>query len=277
MKMNLEGQRFGKLVVIKKGETRVTKGGCKTRTWICRCDCGRELIIPTGHLRSGHTKSCGCLRGIDITGQKFGKLTAIKRTKKSDKTGNIYWYCECECGGNIITQGRNLRKGLVSSCGCVQKENARKMNFKHGMSRGRIYEILCAMKSRCYCKNDENYKRYGERGIEICDEWRNENGFKNFYEWSIANGYQNNLTIDRIDVDGNYCPENCRWVTQKQQMQNTRRNRYINYEGKIYSISELSEKLNLTYMQTWHKFRNVSFGMDELSEKERRNHAKDNK
>lgn len=83
--MNLEGQRFGKLVVIKKGETRVTKGGCKTRTWICRCDCGRELIIPTGHLRSGNTKSCGCLRGIDITGQKFGKLTAIKRTKKGTK------------------------------------------------------------------------------------------------------------------------------------------------------------------------------------------------
>nr|DAH26975.1 MAG TPA: Acetone carboxylase alpha subunit [Caudoviricetes sp.] len=108
--MNLEGQRFGKLVVIKKGETRVTKGGCKTRTWICRCDCGRELIISTGHLRSGNTKSCGCLRGIDITGQKFGKLTAIKRTKKRDKTGNIYWYCECECGGNIITQGRNLIK-----------------------------------------------------------------------------------------------------------------------------------------------------------------------
>lgn len=201
----------------------------------------------------------------------------MKRTEKRDKSGNVYWYCECECGGNILTQGRNLRKGLVSSCGCVKKENARKMNFKHGMSRDRIYEILCAMKSRCYCKNDENYKRYGERGIEICDEWRNENGFKNFYEWSIANGYQTNLTIDRIDVDGNYCPENCRWATPKQQMQNTRRNKYVNYEGKIYSISELSEKLNLTYMQTWHKFRNVSFGMSELSDKERRNHAKDNK
>lgn len=323
--MNLENQRFGKLVVIKEGDVHITKGGYKVKTWICQCDCGNvisvmqgalksgktkscgclrnedltgkrfgklivlgrsekkgrgkfwhckcdcgtELDVITEHLKSGHTRSCGCIRAIDITGKKFGRLIALKKTEKRDSSGNVYWLCKCDCGGEIETQGRFLRNGLVKSCGCAQIEHAKNMNRKHGKSRSRIYSIWIAMKLRCFSENDANYYKYGGRGISVCQKWIGEHGFENFYKWAIENGYDDELTIDRINVDGNYEPSNCRWTTPKEQMQNTRRSRYVNYEGKIYTISELSEKLNLTYMQTWHRFRDISIGMDDLSETKR--------
>lgn len=208
----------------------------------------------------------------DLTGMKFGKLTVVGRDKpfvlKSGRTA-VMWKCKCECGNEAEVQGRFLRKGLIVSCGCYHKEKAEFINKKHGKSRTRIYSILCAMKSRCYSQSDEKYSEYGGRGIKICDEWMGEHGFESFIKWAEENGYKQNLTIERIDVDGNYEPSNCRWATPKEQMQNTRRSRYVKYDGEIYSISELADKLNITYMTAWHRFRSKSFGMDELSEEDR--------
>lgn len=265
---DLTGKKFGNLTVVKLSDNR--KHG-KQKIWNCKCICGNKVDVPTGRLKSGHTKSCGCSRAIDITGQRFGRLTVIKKTERRDESGNVYWYCKCDCGGNIETQGKSLRKGLVISCGCAKREHGKNLNLKHGMSRTRVYDIWCAMKSRCSNNSDENYLKYGGRGISICEEWiDSEDGFENFAKWAFDNGYMDDLSIDRIDVDGDYKPSNCKWSTPKEQMQNTRRNRYVKHDGKIYSISELAEKLNMTYMQTWHRFRDISFGMEDLSEGERK-------
>ena len=263
---DLSGKRYGKLVVLNLDENQKRGGG---KRWICRCDCGKIKTVTSYHLKSGHTTSCGCNRAIDIQGKRFGRWTVIKRSEKRDSSGNVYWVCKCDCGNEVEMQGRFLRKGLVVSCGCYHNEKAEFINKKHGKSRTRIYSILCAMKSRCYSESDGKYSEYGGRGIRICPEWMGEHGFENFIKWAEENGYKTNLTIERIDVDGNYEPSNCRWATSKEQMQNTRRSRYVKYDGEIYSISELADKLNLTYMKTWHRFRNKSFGMDELREEDR--------
>lgn len=263
---DLSGKRYGKLVVLNLDENQ-EKG--KDKRWICRCDCGKIKTVTSYSLKSGRTTSCGCNRAIDIEGEKFGRLTVIKRSEKRDSSGNVYWICRCDCGNETEVQGRSLRKGLIVSCGCYHKEKAEFINKKHGKSRTRIYSILCAMKSRCYSQSDEKYPEYGGRGIKICDEWMGEHGFESFIKWAEENGYKQNLTIERIDVDGNYEPSNCRWATPKEQMQNTRRSRYVKYDGEIYSISELADKLNITYMTAWHRFRSKSFGMDELSKEDR--------
>ena len=263
---DLSGKRYGKLVVLNLDENQ--ENG-KDKRWICRCDCGKIKTVTSYHLKSGHTTSCGCNRAIDIQGKKFGRLTVIKRSEKRDSSGNVYWICRCDCGNETEVQGRSLRKGLIVSCGCYHKEKAEFINKKHGKSRTRIYNILCTMKNRCYLQSDEKYPEYGGRGIKICDEWMGEHGFESFIKWAEENGYKQNLTIERIDVDGNYEPSNCRWATPKEQMQNTRRSRYVKYDGEIYSISELADKLNITYMTAWHRFRSKSFGMDELSEEDR--------
>ena len=151
---------------------------------------------------------------IDITGNKYGKLTVIKFDHSND--GNSYWLCKCECGKETVARGSHLKTGNTKSCGCLS--NTR--NVKHNLTYTRLYKTWTNMKGRCYNKKDKNYKHYGGRGIKICDEWRN--NFINFYNWSITHGYRDDLTIDRIDVNGNYEPENCRFITIKEQQSNKR-------------------------------------------------------
>lgn len=190
---------------------------------------------------------------IDISGKKFNRLTAIKSLNKAsykqNKTSKSYWLFKCDCGNEKIIRKDDVVSGIVKSCGCLQKEMASKSakikSKKHGDSNNRLYRIYHAILNRCYYKKDINYQNYGNRGICVCDEWNNRNGYKKFKDWAIKNGYNDNLTIDRIDVNGDYCPENCRWATHKQQGRNTRTNHYIVWNNEKHCISEWAEILGI--------------------------------
>ncbi len=178
---------------------------------------------------------------IDLTGQKFGRLTVVEYSHTKD--GVAYWRCLCDCGNASIVRGPSLREGNTQSCGCLQKE--KRFQFKHGQSYTRIYRIWQGMIHRCYDKNSINFRNYGGRGITVCDEWKN--NFQAFHDWAMANGYCEDLSIDRIDVNGTYCPENCRWATTEEQSNNRTNNHLLTYNDRTMTIKEWSKETGLSY------------------------------
>lgn len=174
----------------------------------------------------------------DLTGQKFGRLTVIERAE-NDKNGSTRWLCRCECGNEKIIEGGHLRSHKIKSCGCLLTDVLIKRNYTHGMTNTRLFHIWQGIKNRCYNKNFEHYKHYGERGITTCKEWKD--NFMSFYNWSMNNGYEEHLTIDRIDVNGNYEPSNCRWIKQAEQSRNRRDTVYITYNGETHTFYEWSK------------------------------------
>lgn len=170
-----------------------------------------------------------------MIGKKFGRLTVLEECKERKDNKRVY-KCLCECGNITNVIGTHLRSGKVKSCKCLRGD-------VHGKSRSRLYRIYCNMKTRCYNKNNIRYKDYGERGINICNEWLND--FMSFYEWSMNNGYADSLTIDRIDNNKGYSPNNCRWVNQITQSNNTRNNVYLTYNEKTQTMSQWAKDLHL--------------------------------
>ena len=188
----------------------------------------------------------------DLIGQKFGRLTVLgldyiqKYIYPNGKVANIYYLkCQCECGKICSIRKSKLMNGYTRSCGCLRKETTAKNKpaTTHGLHKTRLYETWHHMKQRCYDKNIKGYKNYGGRGITVCEEWKND--FKKFYDWAMQNGYTEELTIDRIDNNGNYEPSNCRWVTIKIQNRNTRANRNITYNDETHCLVEWAEILNI--------------------------------
>ncbi len=180
---------------------------------------------------------------IDLTGQKYGRLTVLKRAP-NDSHGTAQWLCRCDCGNLKTVRGVNLRSGNTKSCGCLNKELASKRMTTHGMCDSRLHNIWGNMKERCQNPNVLAFKNYGDRGITVCDEWQI---FEPFYEWAMSHGYREGLQIDRIDNDKGYSPDNCRWVTSKQNTNNCRSNKVIEYRGEIHTLSEWSEILKINY------------------------------
>lgn len=168
---------------------------------------------------------------IDLTGQRFGAVVVLHREANSSRNETM-WRCRCDCGNEFTTRARSLRSGETLSCGCLGKkhheEAAKKANTKHGAAphRGytKLYNIWLRMKGRCNRPTATSYQYYGGRGICVCDEWQND--FAAFRDWAMSHGYQEGLSIDRIDPDGNYCPENCRWITMAEQQRNKRNSKW---------------------------------------------------
>ena len=197
-------------------------------------------------------------------GDKFGKWTIIEEiTSKiiSNKPRRMF-RCQCECGNISEVQLACLRNGHSTSCGCEKRKRASIANTKHGLERHPLYSTWKNMKKRCNYPNASEYENYGGRGISVCKEWSN--NFQSFYDWAINNNWSKELTIDRIDTNGNYCPENCRWANVETQMNNMTKNHYIKYNGDTYTLSTLAKHLNIPYNIIRYRLSNCKWTVEQL-------------
>ena len=174
---------------------------------------------------------------VDMTGQRYGKLVAIKRVPIPEhiKSRSAWWLFKCDCGKEVEINSLHVRNGHIKSCGCWQRERL----TTHGMTNTILFGKWNRMLERCRNKNRRDYKNYGGRGIRVCDEWKN--NFMSFYNWAIDSGYKEGLTIDRIDTNGNYEPSNCRWATPKEQANNRRTSVFLTYNGETHTVSQWAE------------------------------------
>lgn len=254
--IDLLGKSFGKWTVIKR-----EKNDEKSQSqWLCKCSCeeGTIKVVHGSSLRAGTSNSCGCISGSrefkDLTNMKFSMLTVISRLE-NNKHGSSEWLCLCDCTEETIATAGNLLSGQKVSCGCLRNDK----KVRGGLSESRIYNIYRSMKARCHDLNHKNYEDYGERGILVCDEWRDDiSGFLKFYDWATINGYTEDLTIDRINVNGNYEPNNCRWATNLEQQNNKRNSFFITINNITKTASEWGREngingtlINLRYRSGW--------------------------
>lgn len=208
----------------------------------------KDLIIDKDQLSSPRT--------LDITGENFGKLTAIRPTGKTANK-NYIWLCQCECGNYTETIVARLKSGNTKSCGCYQQIAASINSVKHGYARSkdkkRIYHTWQNMKKRCNPNSKSKAtKDYAKRGIKVCNEWIS---FEGFLEWALASGYDDTKEIDRIDVDGNYEPSNCRWVDRLSQSNNKRRTIYLTIDGVTKSITDWAEETGLKRRTIYSRYK----------------------
>jgi hypothetical protein len=197
-------------------------------------------------------------RTNDLTGKRFGKLVVLGLDDRG--TRKTYWVCQCDCGKVKSVRSDALQCGAIRSCGCLKKEQDRinlTANHSHKQSNTRIYRIWQGVKKRCESQSDARYMRYGGRGIKVCEEWKN--SFETFFEWALNNGYTDSLTIDRIDNNGNYCPENCRWVDIKTQCNNRESNIKIKIGNTTKSLLEWCEIFNVDYSAVNERYNRNGF------------------
>lgn len=248
---DITGKKFGKLTAIRP----LYSNNKQSIVWECQCDCGKICKATVGSLVCGNTQSCGC-KGVetlrnnleDLTGKRFGKLIVLEYAYSKNKTR--HWKCLCDCGNYSYPSSNSLSMGHTKSCGCLNYEPT---STTHGLSKKTpLYFVWKELRHRCSNPKHKSYKDYGARGILVCKEWED---FKVFYDWAIESGYKeetlsngkNKLTIDRIDVNGNYEPSNCRFITNKEQARNKRNNVKVVYNGKEENLRDLCEKLNVDY------------------------------
>lgn len=204
----------------------------------------------------------------DLTGQRFGRLEVIEidNRPQNGKHPRIFWICKCDCGNYTSSRSDGLKSGAKKSCGCLKAEISAKnvsKNHKHKQSLTRLYQIWQGMKSRCFNANNARYARYGGRGITVCDEWVKD--FSTFYNWAIAHGYKEDLTIDRINNDGNYCPDNCRWANITQQCNNRSTNVNITIGNATKTLTEWCEIFELdVHLVSARYHRNTNVNLEEL-------------
>lgn len=172
----------------------------------------------------------------DLTGQKFGRLEVLEYSRANN---GAVWKCKCDCGNIVEVKATSLRSGHSKSCGCYNRDRY----TKHGMSRTYLYRRYNSIKRRCSGKDEEHNAYYSEKGIMMCDEWKN--SFQAFYDWAMSNGYKPELSIDRIDGSKGYSPENCRWVDMKTQANNRSTNHKITFNGRTLGMKQWAEELGI--------------------------------
>lgn len=192
---------------------------------------------------------------VDLTGKRFGKLTAINSHYDKEKKVT-FWECKCDCGNVTFVRANSLVHERTKSCGCLRTESNMQKKTTHGLSGTPLYTAWYAMKKRCNNPGNHNYDRYGGRGISVCNEWID--SFEAFSDWALSNGYREGLSIDRIDNDGDYSPENCRWVDIKTQNNNRGVSLMFTYNGKTQNLSSWCEELGVPYFRTWQRI--VQYG-----------------
>ena len=185
----------------------------------------------------------------DIAKQRYGKLVAISLDKIIVVSGKrrTYWNCLCDCGNKVSVLRDTLISGKANSCGCIRQKRFSIGSKRHGLSESRLYKIYHGMMKRCYTPSTKCYKNYGGRGITVCNDWLENNGFMKFYNWSMMNGYNEKLTLDRSDNDKPYSPDNCRWSSVKQQNRNRRSNHNLTFKGETKPLCEWSDMLGIKY------------------------------
>ena len=197
-----------------------------------------------------------------MIGKKFGKLTVIEKIKYYNKNNKISvrWKCKCDCGNEIILNGYDILSGRIKSCG------HHKGPIKHGLTNTKLYRHWQTIIGRCYYPSTYSYKNYGNKGIIVCEEWLGENGFINFYNWSINNGWSEgkDLSIDRIDPKGNYCPENCRWIPRKYQSNNRSNNVLVDFNGEKYTVPQIANILGISKYKLRYDLKNNNWNFNSL-------------
>lgn len=195
------------------------------------------------------------LSTIDLTGKRVGRLIVLDRADDHiayNGRRRIMWRCKCDCGKETVVRGDHLRSGRIRSCGCFLSDTAKDTRSIHNESKTHLYGVWSAMKHRCNNPNATHYEDYGGRGISVCDEWRSD--YTAFRNWALLTGYQEGLTIDRIDNNGNYCPENCRWVTSVAQANNRRSNIMVTFNGETHNLKQWSDILGIRYGKLHQRF-----------------------
>ncbi len=263
-RIDLTGMVFGELTVVSINESRGSQGALR---WDCQCSCGNMITVQGSNLKSGKTWHCGCKKSIyahnriDLTGERRGLLTVLRESPSKGKIA--MWECECACGVRVIKSSSYLKNSKNPSCGCANIEISRnnlkiansrpnKRGTSHGMSGSRIYKEWTSMKNRCK-PNYHNHNSYYDIGVIVCEELRK---FENFMKWALDAGYDDALSLDRINVYGIYEPSNCRWITMKEQQNNRRDNIYIKREDETRTLKQWCDALKLPYRTILARHRN---------------------
>lgn len=257
------GNRYGDFIAIKPCG-QANDGHIK---WLCRCSCGNEIVVASNNLRTSKMTCQKCHniyrqslleQEVCYKGKRFGRLTVIGYSHTTHT--HRYFECKCDCGKTIFVQLRALNNGEKTSCGCdkpkcvIHRTPTLKGKYATHIKKKavKLYRIYNDMHRRCEQPQRKSYEHYGGRGISVCTEWSGENGYDNFCDWSYQNGFRDNakrgeLTIDRINNDGNYEPSNCRWVSEYVQANNRRNNHVVTILGRKTSLIEACRELKIPY------------------------------
>ena len=229
--VDLTGQRFASLTVVSRAENI----GRRIR-YLCLCDCNKTTTVDASNLRRGLTKSCGCLRQgrkvIDLTGKVFGRLTVFGRLQ-DQKPGIAKWICRCSCGREKIVVSKSLVAGKCTSCGCARGS--------HHATKTKTYNAWKVMRQRCRDANATGHERYVDRGICVCERWHD---YSNFLADMGPRPFPG-ASIDRVNNDGPYSPENCRWSTPSQQARNKSNNHFLEMNGETKILSDWAAQFGI--------------------------------